>query len=136
MDKDLLFRPRNNTVSGMPEDYVEVPGLGTLRVRGLSRAEALSLRGISDPAEAEQKILSMAMLDPALTMDEVGRWQKASDAAEIEPVTDKVTELSGMLGSSAKEAYKSLRDESGVGVRVLPSGEEVHDGKSAEAGTE
>jgi hypothetical protein len=129
VDKELLFRPR------LPEADVEIPGVGTVRVRGLTRAEVLSAQGRAKGAEAiERVMLSLGMVDPALTEAEAGRWQKASPAGELDPVTRKIQELSGMLDDSAKEAYKSLRDESGDGVRVHPSGEAGDDGRPAPGG--
>ncbi len=114
VDIDLLFKSR------LPEEDVELPGVGVVRVRGLSRAEALKVRSIEGRAETERAILALAMVDPTMTEAEVGRWQAASPAGEMEPVTDKVSELSGMLEDSAKAAYKSDGDEPGPGVRDVP----------------
>ena len=122
MDKELLFRPR------LPEDDVEIPGVGTVRVRGLSRLEAMSVRGVEDRAKAEQKILSLAMLDPTLTEAEVARWQQASDAMEIEAITDKVTELSGMSAGAAKEVVKEFEANPDAEFRAVPSPEAVDAG--------
>lgn len=136
MDKDLLFKPR------LPEADVDVPGLGTVRVRGLSRAEVMLVRKATDTEHMdgpralvlERKMLATAMVDPELTEAEVGRWQQASVAGELEPVTHKIQELSGMLEGSAKEAVKTFRGESGDGVRVLPGAEAGDDGGQAAGG--
>ncbi len=117
MDKETLFRPR------LPEDDVELPGVGTVRVRGLNRDEVLSVRKATDDANRldgpralvlERKMLAAAMIDPTLTEAEVGKWQKAAPAGELEPVTLRVQELSAMVGGAAKEAYKSVPDEPGA----------------------
>lgn len=122
MDKDKLLAPRADTPSGMPEDFVDVPGLGTVCVRGLSRFEVLDVRKATDDAQGvdgpralmlERKMVSLAMLDPVLTEAEVGTWQKIAGAAELNVVSLKIQELSGMTDAAPKEAYKSLRDESG-----------------------
>lgn len=136
MDKELLFAPR------LPESDVEVPGLGTVRVRGLSRAEVMVVRKATDTEQMdgpralvlERKMLAAAMVDPELTEAEVGRWQQASTAGELEPVTRKIQELSGLLEGSAKEAVKTFRGEPGDGVRVLPGAETGHDGGPAAGG--
>lgn len=120
MDEDLksrLLKPR------LPEADVEVPGVGTVRVRGLTRDEVLVMRKATDNANSidgprtlvlERKMLASAMVDPPMTEAEIGQWQKAAPAGELEPITHKVQELSGMLDDAAKEQYKSLRDESGA----------------------
>lgn len=107
MDKELLFKPR------LPEDEVEVPGLGTVRVRGLSRAEATMIESAGTTEAKERKILAFGMVDPALTEAEVGRWMKAAPAGEIQPVSTRIAELSGMLDDSAKAAVKSFREDTG-----------------------
>ena len=125
MDKNLLFKSR------LTEDTVEVPGVGTIRVRALSRAEAMTVRSavkneadaIKRTAELERKMLALAMVDPELTEAEVGQWQEASTAGEIEAVTDKVQELSGMLDGTAKATYKEFEASPDTEFRLPPSGE-------------
>jgi hypothetical protein len=130
VDKDLLFKAR------LPEDDVEIPGVGTVRVRGLSRHEMLVAgRQESRGVEAmERLMLHFAMVDPVLTEDEVARWQKCSPANELSPVVTRINELSGIGKDAQKEAYKSLRDGSEPGVRVLPGAEAVDDSGPAAAG--
>lgn len=106
MDKELLFRPR------LPEADVEVPGVGTVRVRALSRAEVLLIQGVEGTAAIERKTLSLGLVDPKLTEDEVGQWQEASLPNELDPVGERIAELSGMLEGSPKAAYKSAGDQS------------------------
>lgn len=106
MDKELLFKPR------LPEADVDVAGVGTVRVRGLNRAEAMMIQEAKGAATIERKLLALGMVDPTLTEAEAGQWQKAAPAGELEPVTEKISELSGLLVDSDKEAYKSLPDES------------------------
>lgn len=113
-DKDLLFKPR------LPEADVEVPGIGTVRVRALSRAEAMLVRKADGTAAVERKMLALALVDPVLTESEVGRWQKASIAGELEPVTDKVSELSGMTQGAAKEAYQEFDEDPDAEFRLPP----------------
>jgi hypothetical protein len=97
VDKEALFRPR------LAERDVEVPGIGTVRVRSLSRTEALSIKGKEMPAaKMERLILSLAMVDPVLTEDEVKRWQDASPAGETNDVQQAILELSGMTKEVAK----------------------------------
>lgn len=104
VDKDALFKPRTT------EEELDVPGIGTIRVRALTRSEALEIRGKELPiAEMEQKLLAWAMVEPTLTVDEVRRWQDASAAGELEPITTAIARLSGMETSAPKEAMRRFR---------------------------
>lgn len=134
MDKELLFKPR------LAEEDVNIPGVGTVRVRALSRAEVLMVRKATDLAGdvdgpralvLERKMLAAAMVEPALTESEVGRWQQASAAGELEPVTEAIQRLSGMLPNSAKEAYRELEADPEAEFRAAPSAGSVDDGGPA-----
>ena len=97
MDKELLFKPRTE------EADVEIPGVGTFRVRGLTRHEVLSAQGRAKGAEQiERVMLAMGVVDPKLTEDEVARWQRVAPAGEMEPVTSMIQQLSGMAEGAGK----------------------------------
>lgn len=122
MDKELLFKPR------LPEADVDLPGVGTVRVRGLSQAEAHMVEQTKGTQARERKILALGMVDPELTEAEVGQWQKAAPAGEVTRAALKVAELSGMLEGADKAAFQGVRSEPGPGVSVLPGGEAGDDG--------
>lgn len=128
MDKSLLFVPR------LPEDDVEVPGIGTVRVRGLSRAEAMAVNGAKGTEATERRMLHFGLVDPQLSEAEAGRWMDAATAGELEPVSRRIAELSGMLAGSAKEAVKEFEANPDVEFRVLPGAEAGDDGGSAAGG--
>lgn len=122
-DKELLFK------STLPEGEVEIPGKGAVRVRGLTRGEVMRLRSqvksiadaIKRTAELEAKTLAKAMVDPELTEAEVRQWQDASPAGEIEPVVQKVQELSGLVDGVDKETYEEMDADPASEFR-LPAG--------------
>jgi len=130
MDEDLkarLLARRAETESGYPEDYVDVPGMGKVRVRGLSRSEQLfavkqgdvDMQGnvnMTRVEAIERRMLACALTDPVMTEAEVGQWQKFGGGGEIEPVMAKIQELSGMLPGAPKDVVKSFRDGSDAGV--------------------
>lgn len=90
---------------------VEIPGVGTVQIRPLSRAEGLALQGAElDVAEMERRLVSLAMISPQLTEDEVRQWQENSPVGELEPITEEIIRLSGMDKAAAKEAYKQFRE--------------------------
>lgn len=102
MDKATLLKNRT------AEREVEIEGVGTVRIRALTRREALQLQGKEMPIEEmERKMLAFSMVDPVLTEDEVRQWQEASPVGEIQVVSEAIAELSGMDLTAAKDAYKS-----------------------------
>lgn len=125
MNKEKLFAPR------LPEADVEVPGVGIVRVRGLSRAEAMEIQGTEGTSAIERKMLAFGMVNPTLTEGEVGQWQKASPASEIESVSNKIMELSGMLEGSAKEAVKEFHANPDATFPVHPGQGSGDDGGAA-----
>lgn len=112
MDKALLLAPR------IQQDQVDIAGLGTVTVRGLSRQQMLDAGKLADEGVAvmERAMLAAGMVDPELTVDEVAEWQRVSPANEIQPVVQRINELSGVSQTSVKDAWKSVLDEPGPGV--------------------
>jgi hypothetical protein len=110
VDKDTLLKPR------LPEADVDIPGVGTVRVRGLSRYEVLLAQKEQPKGVVayERVMLRFGMVDPALTEDEATQWQKASPAGELEPVTRQIAALSGMGEGADKAQYKSHGGGSGA----------------------
>jgi hypothetical protein len=106
MDKELLFKSR------VPEGEIELSGIGTIRVRGLTRAEAFLLQQLNNTEIIERRMIAITMVDPPLTESEVGKWQKASSAGELEAVTSKIQQLSGMGDAATKAVYKSDGEQS------------------------
>lgn len=115
MDKTVLFQTR------LPEEDVSIPGVGTVRVRALSRAEVLLVRKSTDDEHMdgpralvlERKLLAKALVDPALSEAEVGHWQDAATPGEIEPVVTVVQRLSGLLQESPKSGVQGVREPAG-----------------------
>lgn len=106
MDKSKLI---NQT---LPEADVEIPGVGTVRVRGLTRYEMQMIWKLEAGDEVkERKNLALAMVDPPMSEAEVEAWQKSSPAGQINRVAMEVNRLSGIGRDAEKEAYKSVRDE-------------------------
>lgn len=91
------------------EDF-EIPGVGLVKIKPLSRAEAMSVQGTEIPViELERYILSKALVEPKMTEADVQAWQESSPAGELEPLLDRVVEISGMKKAASKEAVKSFR---------------------------
>lgn len=128
VSKEQLLKSR------VKEDTVTLPGIGDVRVRGMNREEALEIRDAEGTAQIERLMLARGMVDPPLTEEEALEWQRNSDAIEIDAVTTKIAELSGMTSGAAKAAVRSFRDDAGPGVRTLSGGETEDDGGDAAPG--
>lgn len=102
--RDELFKAR------LTEQTFNIEDVGEVRIRSLSRSEALAVKGMElSWDQIERKMISMAMVDPKLTEEEVAKWQDASPAGELEPVTNAILALSGMTPESPKDAMRRFR---------------------------
>lgn len=81
---------------------------GVVVVRGLTRAEVLGIKamrakGDIDVAAYEAHIVSLALVSPPMTVEEVQRWQAIDKAGgALGDVTDAITELSGLAEGAGK----------------------------------
>lgn len=104
--KEALLTPRVATNTA----EVEIEGVGTIIVRGLSRWEMIHLQKLADNRHRQDAAaLAIAMVEPKLTDEEAAAWQRAGGWAEIEAIAQKINALSGI----GKDAAKS--DVSGDG---------------------
>jgi hypothetical protein len=94
---------------------VEVPGVGEVEVRGLSRAEVVQMQSYDSIDEMEIASIAAGLADPVLSAEEVTQWRSTKDSAEIMPVSDKILELSGLLPDQQAEAERSFCPEPGDG---------------------
>lgn len=102
MDKSLLTAKRNKT------EELEIPGIGTVTLRAITRSEAFRFVGKTMPEEKmEAIVLSLALVDPQMTEAEVAEWQSVASAGELQAVVEKALQISGLAEDSAKSAYKS-----------------------------
>jgi len=97
VDKERLLK------RAFPTTDFEIPGVGVVKLRGLSRGEVLEMNDRQpNPTEFDQFILSRAMVDPKMTEDEVGEWQKVALPNEIGKVVEEVLKLSGLQPGADK----------------------------------
>lgn len=103
IDKSALLAKRFGV------ETVEIPGVGEVKVRALTRGEALSFKGQTEDVRLfEQKILALAMVEPTMSEEDIKAWQDASPAGELDTVFSVVLRLSGMEKHADKAAYKSV----------------------------
>ena len=94
---------------------VPIPGFGVIKVKPLSRAQAMSVYNRDlDAAEMEQVLVSYAAVEPAFTRKEVARWQEVDTAGgSILKLVNTILEISGMEIGAGKAAYKRFRGAAG-----------------------
>lgn len=129
----LTARRDTGTESGFPEDDVILEGAGKrVRVRGLSRHEVLHVQNQKGIAAVEALTVSLGLIAPRMTIEQVKAWQKSSVGEEMDPVTQRIGELSGMLTGSRKQAMKDLLNDPGAQFRAH-AGDEAGDDDRAHA---
>lgn len=111
MDKGKLFEPR------LPTREVNVPDVGVITVRAISRYEQMMFAKAAngEAAKFDRLQLAAAMVEPSMSEGEVDRWMKAAPAGEISIIVGIIGELSGTdreVKALQKEAFKSLREGS------------------------
>jgi hypothetical protein len=104
IDKETLLKPR------LPEAVVEIPGLGEVRIRGLSRTQVQSVLALHevDPGRSDPLFLSYGLVDPSLTEEEATLLLNSTPVMELQPVFDKIKAISGLEEGAEKAAIKSL----------------------------
>lgn len=107
MDKEQLLTRR------LPTEPYNIPGVGTITIRGLSRAESLKVQACPEVAGKDRLIIEYGVVDPRLTATDVREWQDNATSGEIEALSARIGRLSGLLEESPRAAYKSPGDESG-----------------------
>jgi hypothetical protein len=114
VDKEALTRGGAGPV-GLPEGDAEIPGIGTVRVRGMNRGEVLHGNKLNESGgqlALERYVLSSCMLDPRMTEDDVAAWQESGAAMECQPVLHRINELSGIGKGAEKSGVPGDGDES------------------------
>jgi len=123
-DKAGLFKPR------LAEREVALPGFPEpVRIRALTRDEVVRVRDAHmhgpdiedlDVISYENELTSLALVDPALTPEEVAQWSEAAPAGELSLVMDEIRSLSAMDEEAAKSGVPGNRRERRAAVRARP----------------
>lgn len=110
LDKEKLLAARAATPHGMEEDDVDVPGYGTVRVRGLNRLETMGIQRIEDTAERERHMIACGLVEPTFTLAEAETWQRVTTGGgELETVTRRIGELSKLVEGADKSDGARVR---------------------------
>lgn len=95
-------------VAAREEDFELESGL-SVRIRPLTRMEVM-LIGKRDLAteKKEQAYIARAMVLPAMTEEDVKRWQVSSAAGDMQNLVERVQEISGMSRKGEKASAKEF----------------------------
>lgn len=86
-----------------PEDDLVLPGVGTVRLRGLSRAALFANgKGTEDSNVIETRNLISCLVEPKLTREQAEAFMKAAPAGTAGLISNKIRELSGLAEGAAK----------------------------------
>lgn len=105
MDKDLLLKRK---ASGRTRE-VPIEDIGNVTVRALSRGEVSRVKRDFPEDQVENALISLALVDPALTPEEVGEWLDEAPAGDSVAVMGAVAELSGMSEGADKSGLPGDR---------------------------
>lgn len=103
IDRDRLLKPR------LPEEDYDIEGVGTIRIRQLSWRECVELQGTGDAKKVTAKVLSLALVDPVLSPEDVEVWMEAAPGGEIEALSRRITMWSGLREDAQKSGDKESR---------------------------
>lgn len=104
ISKDTLLQQRFGLTT------YTIPGVGTVRVRSLTRGEALQVVGVEkDKRDLEAQILAWAMIEPKLSVEDARVWMDNSPAGELQTLTQFITRLSGLAEGAAKSGVSDVR---------------------------
>jgi len=92
----------------VPEADFEIEGVGSVRIRGLTRAEAIELRKVDDAAVADRRMVALGLVEPRLSEAEVKTWQENSGIHEIEALTVAIGELSAQGKGATKSGVPGV----------------------------
>lgn len=101
MDKATLLAKRE---LGYQDVEVDV---GTVRVRGLTRAEIVRCKDETGKT-VDVELIALAMVDPELTTKEAGVWLETAPAGDYVRVLTAVSELSGLSEGAAQKSVPGV----------------------------
>lgn len=91
------------------QEVVTLPSGGEVRVRGLTRDEALQVQEAEGTAARDNTIIALGMVEPSLTVEEVALWAQTAPAADSVTISRAVAELSGMGEGAGKSGVARPR---------------------------
>lgn len=82
---------------------------GEVVIRGLTRNEALAVRGCESTGDMDSMMISFGLVDPVMSPEDVDTWGSADDAGTMIRLSNRISELSGMVEGAGKSGVPSPR---------------------------
>lgn len=103
IDREAFLKPR------LPERELDLPGIGTILIRGLSREDVVAMQPLKhDTAALEQRIIELGIVSPALSAADVAAWYSTALSGDVDRIVDAITELSGVSKGGPKSGLPGL----------------------------
>jgi hypothetical protein len=102
VDKAALLKRRATDTT----DTVPIGDIGNVTVRALSQGEVSEAKESDD---YESVLISRALLDPVMTVDEVREWLNTAPAGDAVAVMDKIADLSDLTEGARKSGVAGVR---------------------------
>lgn len=80
---------------------------GKVAIRALTRDEALQVREVGKLRDGDNLLISLGMVDPQLTPEDVAAWGASDAAGDLVTVSNEISALSKMTPAAGKESTKS-----------------------------
>jgi hypothetical protein len=99
MDKAALL------AMSVPTEEFEIEGVGIITLRGMTRYEMMLVfkrQESTGELSAEQFSLSIGIVDPKMTEDDIAAWQKVAPGGLLNKIAMRVNALSGIGKDAAK----------------------------------
>jgi hypothetical protein len=82
---------------------------GYVVIRGLTRNEALQVREGKTTGDMDNLMISLGMVDPVMSPEDVAAWGEVGDAGTMIRLSNRISELSGMVEGAGKSGVPSAR---------------------------
>jgi hypothetical protein len=90
-------------------DTVELPGGGTVAIRGLTHAEVVEGQAMKGLNDKTCFYVANAMIDPVMTFEDVQAWAAEGSAGDITTISERVQMLSGLMEGAGKSGVSGAR---------------------------
>lgn len=81
-------------------------------IRGLTRNEALRCRELPTVEEQDNLLISLGMVDPTMTAEDVSVWADSDNAGLLSAISSRIGELSKMSEGAGKSRVPRARKRS------------------------
>lgn len=96
------------------EDFVLAKSGKKIRIRGLSRNEALAVSQAKTEKDRQLYLVRKGVIHPFMTEEQVKKWFAKVPSGDVSKLMDKITELSGMAEEAERAIALAFREESGL----------------------